>query len=729
MTRIVIKETNNMRKEKEVFSDLSMLCSLPGYAHIIAYFCFRDNVISYKEKLKGEDTQHLFSMARLVRTEISTLVGLLFKGEIDLSLPIPSVFQSLIEQTEALLEEMHQSMISPIIASAFDPSKMELADYNPFANGSALRERMFYCGESAYNFQYRDFAPKKYLEDDAWFQSKKDFSVNDIKSIVNCISLIQNQKLNSVLNDIKKIESKNWTVLPAFIFSVEEIFSISGINKSIIQKVIQAFSPPEGVSNQGFKSLNDFNITSAYPLIDISDGNYLLFQSYSFVEAFYETPFYWMGEDKSYVNEAMKNRGDFTESFAAERLESVFGKNRVFKNIVITNSKKQKAGEIDILVVFANRAIVVQAKSKRLTLEARKGNDNQIKSDFKKSIQDSYNQGLSCSKLLTDNNYLLGAGELGSIEIARNFKEIYIFCVVSDHYPALSFQVRQFLKYEQTEIIMAPFVMDIFHLDVMCEMLGSPLYFLSYVNARSNYFERILSANELTVLAYHLKNNLWFDDEYTLIVLDENIGVDLDASMMVRRESMPGDSVPDGILTRFKGTTISKLIASIENLDTSETIDLGFQLLSLDEETVIEIEKGIDTITQKAQSDKQHHDLTIGFEKSGLTIHCNTDPINVSALRLKKHCELRKYSQKVETWFGVCISPKPDQSIRFGINLEYTWIESEEMNAVISTLPQGKNQIQFKPKNSEKIRKSKIQENKKIRKIAKSSRRKNRRNK
>ena len=46
--------------------------------------------------------------------------------------------------------------------------------------------------------------------------------------------------------------------------------------------------------------------------------------------------------------------------------------------------KGKKVGEIDVLVIFGDRAIVLQAKSKRLTLEARKGNDNQIKDDFKK---------------------------------------------------------------------------------------------------------------------------------------------------------------------------------------------------------------------------------------------------------------------------------------------------------------------------------------------------------
>src|SRR5207253_11321802 len=101
-----------------------------------------------------------------------------------------------------------------------------------------------------------------------------------------------------------------------------------------------------------------------------------------------------MGADKDYAAEAMKHRGQITEDFSRERLEKVFGKDRVHANVDIIESKGKKAGEIDVLVLFGNRAIVLQAKSKRLTLEARKGNDKQIRDDFKKSIQDSYSQGL-----------------------------------------------------------------------------------------------------------------------------------------------------------------------------------------------------------------------------------------------------------------------------------------------------------------------------------------------
>ena len=77
-----MKAPSEMRSEQAIFDDLTKLCSSPGYVHAIAYLCFRDNVIRYSDELKPEDMQQLFSKSRLIRTEISTLIGLLLKAEI-----------------------------------------------------------------------------------------------------------------------------------------------------------------------------------------------------------------------------------------------------------------------------------------------------------------------------------------------------------------------------------------------------------------------------------------------------------------------------------------------------------------------------------------------------------------------------------------------------------------------------------------------------------------------
>lgn len=681
----------SIRTEAEVFADLSELCASPGYLHAIAYFCFRDNTIRYGDVMTPEDVLEQFGMDRLVRTEISTLIGLSCKADLNAEMQTPETIRRYIDGTEILLKEIHHSMM-PSMTEIFDPEQVSDPSFNPFKNGDFLREAIFYGGESAYHFQYRDLSSLKYKGDSDWLICNKGFSSEDAISAITAIQELQNRKINEFITSLDINNPNSWTALDAYKFTAEEISAESGIDLGVVTNVIESFVSPIGMSD--FSSLDDFNPKNAYPIIKTSDTEYLLFQNYSLVEALYETPFFWFYEDKAYRSTAMKNRGDFTESFSAQRLTRVFGDRNVFLNVEIVDSKRNIAGEIDVLIVYANRAIILQAKSKKLTIAARKGNDLSLRDDFKKAVQDAYDQAYSCATLLTDLNYKLIDDSGNELEIERNICEIYPFCVVSDHYPALSFQARQFLNFSKTEIIKPPFVMDVFFLDVATEMLETPLHFLSYVNRRSEYNDKVLSTHELTILSYHLKQNLWVDDEYTMMHLGDDICADLDLAMVVRRCEVTGERTPEGILTKFRDTTIGRLITQIEKQEDPGTIDLGFMLLLLSEDTVNQLNTGIDHIAKLALNDHECHDLTIaiGGGSTGLTVHCNSDPLEVAGPKLERHAERRKYSQKAKEWFGICIDPET-KKLKFGLKLLYEWEQSDELDRVLADAPKPQRKI------------------------------------
>jgi hypothetical protein len=667
-----------VRPEQTKFEDLAELCSSPGYIHAIAHLCFRDNMIAYSDEMKSEDMQHLFSSTRLIRTETSTLIGLLIKNDIDYTLPSPSVMQQYIDKTETLLKEIHKSM-SALLWKGFDPK--EVQKFDPFDSGAALREPIFYGGESAYSFQYRDLSVRKYSKDEEWLRANKGFSIQEARDVVRAVGRFLDEKAVSVMEELRDMPPDQWTFLPTHTFTTTEIAEYAHIDFTTVNNVLSAFALPDGERNGQFCALSDFNVVNASPLIRVAKDEYVLFHIYSLAEALYDAPFYWMGADNVYVKAAMMHRGQFTEEFAAERLALVFGKDRVHENVDVFESKDKKIGEIDVLVLFGNRAIVVQAKSKRLTLESRKGNDGKIRDDFRKSVQDSYDQAYRCAKLLGNPKYIFKDRHSDEIDIRGSLKDVYIFCVVSDHYPALSFQARQFLKFELTKTIPPPFVLDVFTLDAMTEMLASPLQLLSYVDRRTKYSEKVMASHELTILSYHLKRNLWLGEEYDLVMLEDDISSDLDLAMLVRREDIPGPRTPDGILTRLGSTTLGRFVKEIEMRPDPSTIDLGYMLLTLSEKTVIEVSGAIDELARRARADGKNHDLTIGLGQggTGFTVHCNNNPINIAGPALESHCHTRKYTEHAESWFGVCVRPS-DTSLRFGLNLHYNWERNDEMD-------------------------------------------------
>lgn len=670
------------RAEDEIFSDLERLCISPGYAHAIAYLCFRDNIIKFGEELTTKSVLQQFSMERLVRTEMSTLIGLMCKSEIDFSLPSADVLQEYVSRTDSLLQEIHRSMLN-VQMSAFDPELISQG-VDPFDNGMAMREPIFYGGESAYAFQYRDFLAQKYMYDNDWFIANKGYSVEQLVGVVRAVSDLQNIRINETLNSLVVKSPDEWTILPGFMFSASDIADLCVFNVDVVRDVLNSFCLPNGAKNAKFSSLGDFNLVNAYPLICVDSGGYLLYQHYGLVEAMYETPFFWFLECPEYKDLAMEHRGRFAEDFVANRLASVFGSGNVYKNVNVTTSNGTVVGEIDVLVVFARRAIVVQAKSKKLTIAARKGNDNCIRDDFKMAIQDSYDQGFSCSEFLLDDVFnLVGSnGEL--IKCSRDFIDVFIFCVVSDHYPALSFQSRQFLKYQTTDVINAPFVMDVFLVDVLAEMLCTPLHFLSYIKRRALYSDKVMATHELTTLSYHLKQNLWVDGGFNLIHLADDICADLDLAMMVRREGLPGKAVPDGVLTKYAEGTVGRLLKHIESLEEPSIVELGFLLLSLSGETVDQVNKGVDALVAQGRKDNSGHDLTvfIGDGGAGITIHCNDDSDAPAALALKAHCLKRKYFHKAKFWYGLCVSTQTGL-IRFAAVFDEIWKESDDMNELV----------------------------------------------
>lgn len=54
----------------------------------------------------------MFSRDHLIRTEVSTLIGLMIQGETDWTIPPPHVIQEQMDRTNALLKEFHETFLS-----------------------------------------------------------------------------------------------------------------------------------------------------------------------------------------------------------------------------------------------------------------------------------------------------------------------------------------------------------------------------------------------------------------------------------------------------------------------------------------------------------------------------------------------------------------------------------------------------------------------------------------
>ena len=512
------------------------------------------------------------------------------------------------------------------------------------------------------------------------------FSITQAKAIAECMSNLLVEKMTQVFAHFKESKVAPATWLPAFEVSPSELAIHTGMPAVVVTAFFNAFSMD--TDNAQFESVGDFNGLAAKPLIATREGCVALFQSYSIYEAIYDSPFYWMMSDVAYKNIAAKHRGEFTEEFSARRLEHVFGRDHVLKNVNFVKSRAEVVCEADVLVIFGDRLIVLQAKSKKLTLEARRGNDGQLRKDFAGAIQDSYDQALLCAETILAADCRLIDSNEQEVVLPHAPKEIFLFNIVSDHYPALAFQSRQYLKVQEVEKIRAPFIMDVFLLDAMTEMLDTPLRLLSYAGHRVDNIDRLSVGQELTALGYHLKRNLWLEPEFDFVMLEDNIAMDLDVSMMVRRDNVPGPHTPEGILTRFSGTKFEKLLRQLEHDPSSFSIELSLMLMAMGEDSCRVIDQGLEHITRRTLADGKVHDFTVGGDDGGVTFHCNPKSSDEAMHRLGNYCECRKYASHSPKWIGISLGT--DVNLQFGLLVDSIWEQSDEMDQVTANMQKRK---------------------------------------
>lgn len=265
---------------------------------------------------------------------------------------------------------------------------------------------------------------------------------------------------------------------------------------------------------------------------------------------------------------------------------------------------------------------------------------------------------------------------------------IYILCAVSDHYPVLTVQARHFLECEEDAVIHAPLVADVFLIDVLAEMLASPLRLLSYIDRRVGYAERVHGTNELAILGYHLSQNLWFEDKTSMAMVADDFSLDLDTAMTVRREGIPGTgtATPKGILTKFTDTYVARIIETIEHEANPDLIDLGFLLLDINGDTVNQLDQGMKDVARRTRLDGQLHDFTLGFDTgdAGLTIHCSRAVVSGAVDALVGHCQRRKCVHRADNWFGLLVR-ETDGLPKFSLATRFPW----KRNSRMETLTQG----------------------------------------
>ncbi|OZG50868.1 hypothetical protein [Bombiscardovia coagulans] len=611
----------DQNRKSASFEKLRLLCAEEGFLDAYLMLVMRHTVIqsnvedsdSYKKSLETFKT-----VEKLNEPELLLLLHLLCENALDAQVRIADEkAEELADRAEQILNEIHEEygqQMMQSMAEMIQPVLRGEQQKQEFLKPVDLEEISLYPEEVAYSFQYPIFAKMRYKKDNKWMRDNLGFTIEEMEEVVSCITA-------SIPLSITMCANSDVYLLNAFdISDATKLLSYgSSLDIETINRVVDFFTC-DPLPLPTIKQFASFNCLSAKPIVLIGKKKYLFLPN-ALRKALYESPFYTMLNDSAYKAQAASHRGDFTETFVYERFVSLLGEENVYRNVNLWNGKN-RSSEIDVMGMVADRAIIVQCKSKRMTQKAQQGDQLAAREDFKKAVGDAYEQNLQCALDLCNPSITVKNEEGSKLNIQRDFNLIYPICVVSDQYPSLAIQSQEYLD-SNVECSPSPdnttdqIITDVFFIDILIEMLQSPLLLIDYIDKRCLYGKQMLAQSEINALGLYLADEFGQFENCDHIVVDGDNSLDIDAAMTARR-SLPflkQQTVPPGILTRIAGCkgAFNVLLEKFSYPSDSVELAFGRELLIFQDALIDQVNGMVDTVREQCEKTGDVHSVSFSY--------------------------------------------------------------------------------------------------------------------
>lgn len=652
-----------MSKKEEILNQLEGLVRESGYWCALAIMVMTDLSVDVHKILEID------WRSRISFREFSLLYGLLVKQPFNRDVPDFETLNRHTNSTYTLLHQLHESYGEPFrdhMKSALETKEQQQVDVTAgenlkkiFGQGDWMTEPIFYGGYGAYGFQFLDMAKKRYKFDAEWLATKKHISVEAMAALASELMILQERKaLEFPIPQNPTYEDACRKALSVLSFQSSELGSV---NAETRRSFLDIFSLIPGGANKGFNYPGSYNQVESHPLIKLGDDEYFLPIWFNLAQSIYESPFYWMRSDSQYKEEAFRHRGETTEGICYDLLKNVCGPHKVFKDVKISRSKGKTVTDADVLALLGNKAIVVQAKSKKLTELARQGDEEKLKSDFKEGVQKAYEQGLACrGAILGDSvEFISDTGE--KIQIHETVNDAYLLCVLSDEYPALIHQVEAYLSKKSSDP--HPVVINLFDLEIITHYLNDPFELFYYVRQRTalaNYFR----GEEMSLLAQHLKHKLHPAPNVDFVYLDHSMAQLIDANYPVARGYQVKTEASEKLTHQWRNPGFETLLSHVKRAQHPGVTDGVFFLLDLSSDSADTLMSGIEKIKSKARERDRVQVFTMSLDQgnSGTSVvaipRAQAGEIEQRTLA---YAMARKYELRAERWLGIgCVIGSAD---------------------------------------------------------------------
>lgn len=338
---------------------------------------------------------------------------------------------------------------------------------------------------------------------------------------------------NDIYSDLNNLNHKIWFTLEDLIELADETNSKLDNDKilSCLEKFSASIGDKENLFKNtpatGFKKVGSFNPLSKYPIIYSNRLDaYMLVSTTHYWQCLRERFYYTLTRDSEIGDPSGKTGGkfgqifgDFVEEWTYDLLSKIFPEEMVISQPKYLDNLNEAC---DLIVQWNDVLIIIECKASTLSLKTLDGGYAEIKSEISDKAGEAYDQildilfripnnfeleyseteasGEKVAKLRVDDNNVVDLSE---------FNHFVPIIVVGDNYD--SFGTTQIKNLLDLQGVM-PYLIDIYSLQVLTDVLNNSGRFIDYVNQRRSILQKqsILSPDERDYMALYIKEGYDF---------------------------------------------------------------------------------------------------------------------------------------------------------------------------------------------------------------------------
>jgi len=356
----------------------------------------------------------------------------------------------------------------------------------------------------------------------------------------------------------------------------------------------------------------------------------------------------------SKIWESYKDRkSEFTETKVKEYLLRVFSKNDVKNKLFYDYLGKRQ--ETDHIVTYCKNCLIVEDKSGRYSLSAKRGGILRIKSDLGKLISKSFEQGLTCRDYIKSTKIASFESEKkGDIILEISYEHLkthfLIINVTLEHLYSFSNSLKILDSLNLFQNDEYPWSVSLFELDLITRSIRSPAIFVHYAESRIKSQKEkysFFAFDEISFLSYYLENGNFIIYPKNGKIPDLTLSPDYIKPFdlhYTHGDASPKLQIEDEIL---------KIINDLEMLRPDHLTRITNAILDLPHHLRKLLIKEIQDACFETSTDGKlsHTSIYNNILNTGFTVFAQIGRNNLQT-KLSDYCWLKKYQCKAKCWVG-----------------------------------------------------------------------------